>query len=187
MLDERQRLAMEIHDALAQGLSSQAMLLQAAERTWPADSDAAHEYVRTASRIGGQNLAEARRLVRDLAPSDLAGATLEEALSAVAARQPSPPTGFTVDGTPRVLPERAAVTLTYMEDRVLLDIADDGKGFDPSGARDSSGRRTDPSGARGHGLAAMRVRTAQLGGTLTVESAPGQGTVISAAIPVEPQ
>jgi signal transduction histidine kinase len=205
VLDERQRLAMEIHDALAQGLSSQAMLLQAAERTWSADSGAAHEYVRTASRIGGQNLAEARRLVRDLAPSDLAGATLEEALEAVTARQPSPPTEFAVDGTPRVLPERvqstvvriaqgalanvaehagaqrAAVTLTYMEDRVLLDIADDGKGFDPSLTRGTSG------GGRGHGLAAMRVRTAQLGGTLTVESAPGQGTVISAAIPVEPR
>ena len=77
--------------------------------------------------------------------------------------------------------QRAAVTLTYMEDRVLLDIADDGKGFDPSLTRGASG------GGRGHGLAAMRVRTAQLGGTLTVESAPGQGTVISAAIPVEPR
>ncbi|MEZ0111373.1 signal transduction histidine kinase [Catenulispora sp. EB89] len=215
VLDERQRLSMEIHDALAQGLSSQAMLLQAAERTWAVDPGAAQEYVRTASRIGGRNLAEARRLVQDLAPSDLAGVTVEAALRAVAERQPSPPTVFAVDGASRVLPERvqstlvriaqgalanvaehagaerAAVTLTYMEDRVLLDIADDGKGFDPSTNRAGDS----PSGAsnrathsgRGHGLAAMRARTAQLGGTLTVESAPGQGTVISVALPVEPQ
>jgi signal transduction histidine kinase len=65
-----------------------------------------------------------------------------------------------------------------MDDQVLLDIADDGKGFSPGS--------TDERSTRGHGLPAMRARTAQLGGTLTVESAPGQGTVISVAIPVEP-
>ncbi|MBS2547799.1 sensor histidine kinase [Catenulispora sp. NL8] len=210
VLGERQRLSMEIHDALAQGLSSQAMLLQAADRTWPADPGAAHEYVRTAAEIGGQNLAEARRLVQDLAPSDLAGATLPEALAAVAARQPQPPTEFAVDGTPRVLPERvqstlvriaqgalanvaehadagrAALTLTYLDDQVLLDVADDGAGF-PASAEPDGGRHPGHRPGRGHGLAAMRARTAQLGGTLTVESAPGQGTVISVAIPVEPR
>ncbi|NUP46216.1 MAG: sensor histidine kinase, partial [Catenulispora sp.] len=164
-LDERQRLSMEIHDALAQGLSSQTMLLQAAERTWDADPGAARGYVDTASKIGARNLAEARRLVQDLAPSDLADATVEEALRAVAERQPAPPTTFTVDGTPpsRPLPERvqsslvriaqgalantaehaaarrAVVTLTYLDDQVVLDIADDGRGFDPAAVRRAGG------------------------------------------------
>lgn len=64
---------------------------------------------------------------------------------------------------------------------MVLDVADDGEGF------------TEPrppargaAGDRGHGLPAMRARVRQLGGTLTLESAPGEGTVLSAAIPLEP-
>ncbi|MYW35049.1 histidine kinase dimerization/phosphoacceptor domain-containing protein, partial [Streptomyces sp. SID2119] len=64
-LAERQRLSMEIHDTLAQGLSSQQMLLQAADRTWTADPDAARRHVRTATGIAERNLAEARRFVHD--------------------------------------------------------------------------------------------------------------------------
>ncbi|NEE14546.1 sensor histidine kinase, partial [Streptomyces sp. SID7499] len=71
-LAERQRLSMEIHDTLAQGLSSQQMLLQAADRTWGADPEAARRHVRTATGIAERNLAEARRFVHDLAPADLA-------------------------------------------------------------------------------------------------------------------
>lgn len=58
---------------------------------------------------------------------------------------------------------------------MVLDIADDGRGFDPV---------EKPGGVRGHGLPAMRVRARQLGGTLTVESTPGEGTVLSASIPL---
>lgn len=72
----------------------------------------------------------------------------------------------------------AALTLTYLDDQVVLDIADDGRGFD---------HVERPGGVRGHGLPAMRVRVEQLGGTLTVESAPGEGTVLSAAIPLVQQ
>ncbi|MGR6998209.1 sensor histidine kinase [Yinghuangia aomiensis] len=71
-LEERQRLSMEIHDTLAQGLSSQQMLLQAAERVWDVDPGAARGHVATASGIAERNLAEARRFVHDLAPADLA-------------------------------------------------------------------------------------------------------------------
>lgn len=60
---------------------------------------------------------------------------------------------------------------------MVLDIADDGHGFtQPRGE----------AGDRGHGLPAMRARVRQLGGTLTVESTPGEGTVLSAAVPLEP-
>ncbi|MEU6986870.1 sensor histidine kinase [Streptomyces sp. NPDC046324] len=198
-LAERQRLSMEIHDTLAQGLSSQQMLLQAAERTWDSDPSTARRHVRTAESIAERNLAEARRFVHDLAPADLAeGGGLEEALRMLAGRESA---AFRIDGAPVPLPERAqsallriaqgalanvrehagatsaALTLTYLDDQVVLDIADDGRGFDPSAARDGGG-------VRGHGLPAMRARVRQLGGTLTVESTPGEGTVLSAAIPL---
>ncbi|MFF7181845.1 histidine kinase [Streptomyces sp. NPDC008121] len=198
-LAERQRLSMEIHDTLAQGLSSQQMLLQAADRTWDGDPSTARRHVRTAESIAERNLAEARRFVHDLAPADLAeGGGLEEALRTLAARESA---AFRTDGTPVPLPDRvqsallriaqgalanvrehaaatsAAVTLTYLDDQVVLDIADDGRGLDPRPpARDP--------GVRGHGLPAMRVRAQQLGGTLTLESTPGEGTVLSVAIPL---
>ncbi|MET9515376.1 sensor histidine kinase [Streptomyces sp. NPDC002994] len=203
-LAERQRLSMEIHDTLAQGLSSQQMLLQAADRQWDADPATARRHVRTAESIAERNLAEARRFVHDLAPADLAeGGSLEEALRMLAARESA---AFRVDGAPvAALPDRvqsallriaqgalanvrehahaqaAALTLTYLGDQVVLDIADDGTGF-PFDEIPSA-----TPGVRGHGLPAMRARVRQLGGTLTIESAPGEGTVLSAAIPLEPQ
>ncbi len=209
-LAERQRLSMEIHDTLAQGLSSQQMLLQAADRTWSADPDAARRHVRTATGIAERNLAEARRFVHDLAPADLAeGGGLEAALHALAARESAQAEGVLtvhchVEGTPHApLPDRvqsallriaqgalanvrehsgasaAGLTLTHLGDRVVLDIGDNGRGFtaEPEGVR---GART----VRGHGLPAMRARVRQLGGTLTIESAPGEGTVLSAEVPL---
>ncbi|GHE51287.1 hypothetical protein GCM10018785_21300 [Streptomyces longispororuber] len=216
-LAERQRLSMEIHDTLAQGLSSQRMLLQAADRVWDTDAAAARAHVRTAESIADRGLAEARRLVRDLAPVDLAEAgpdparALPTALRALARRESG--AGLTVrfhaEGAPAALPDRAraallriaqgalanvrehagartaAVTLTYLDDQVVLDVADDGRGFSPgaSGGAAGPGPAGAARGARGHGLPAIRARAAQLGGTLTVESTPGEGTVLSVAIP----
>ncbi|MGW2178071.1 sensor histidine kinase [Streptomyces sp. NPDC001732] len=210
-LAERQRLSMEIHDTLAQGLSSQQMLLQAADRTWDTDPATARRHVRTATTIAESNLTEARRFVHDLAPADLAeGGGLEAALRALATRETAQAQGrFTVhchvEGEGHVaLPDRvqsallriaqgalanvkehahateAALTLTHLDDRVVLDIADDGQGFVPA-------EHTGPArGVRGHGLPAIRARLHQLGGTLTIESAPGEGTVLSAAVPLIP-
>ncbi|PRH76845.1 two-component sensor histidine kinase [Streptomyces solincola] len=216
-LAERQRLSMEIHDTLAQGLSSQRMLLQAAERTWDADPATARSQVRTAAAGAEHGLAEARRFVHGLAPADLArGGGLEEALRAVAARESAE---LRVDGTPPdAVPERvqaalvriaqgalanvrehaaagsAALSLTYLDDQLVLDVADDGRGFDPGLLLPGAGPAPGAPGAspapgadgRGHGLPAMRARVRQLGGVLTVESAPGEGTVLSAAIPLHP-
>ncbi|WP_274030888.1 sensor histidine kinase [Streptomyces sp. MMBL 11-1] len=213
-LAERQRLSMEIHDTLAQGLSSQQMLLQAADRTWTSDPDAARRHVRTATGIAERNLAEARRFVHDLAPADLAeGGSLEAALHALAARESAQAEGALtvhchVEGAPHApLPDRvrsallriaqgalanvrehsgataAGLTLTHLDDRVVLDVGDNGRGFtvEQAGVR---GPGTDT--VRGHGLPAIRARVHQLGGTLTIESAPGEGTVLSAAIPLAP-
>ncbi|MGW1213135.1 sensor histidine kinase [Streptomyces sp. NPDC002499] len=212
VLAERQRLSTEIHDTLAQGLSSQRMLLQAAERVWESDPEAARAHLGKAAGITSRGLTEVRRLVHDLAPADLAEHSLPGALAALAERESGP--GLTVefkefrefrlDGTPGPLPERseaallriaqgalanvrehaaatrAALTLTWLDDQVSLDVADNGRGFDPTAAP--------PTGvsdrSRGHGLPAMRIRARQSGGTLTVESTPGEGTVVSAAIPV---
>ncbi|MFG3259544.1 sensor histidine kinase [Streptomyces sp. NPDC048172] len=206
-LAERQRLSSEIHDTLAQGLSSQQMMLQAADRVWRADPDAAHAHVRNAAEVASRSLVEARRFVHDLGPADLADGTLAEALRALAARETTLEVVFRLDApgtgpTGPALPARAeaallriaqgalanvrehaaatraVMTLTVLDDEVSLDVADDGRGFTP------------PPGAereRGHGLPAMRIRARQLGGTLTVESAPGEGTVVSAALPLVPE
>ncbi|MEU4113525.1 sensor histidine kinase [Kitasatospora sp. NPDC028055] len=207
-LAERERLAMEIHDTLAQGLSSQQMLLQAADRTWDADPATARTHVRTAAEVAARNLAEARRFVHDLAPAELAdGGTLDRALRALAERESAEsglPVRFHLDGAPVPLPaavqsallriaqgalanvrehagaSAAAITLSFLGDQAVLDVADDGQGFDPA----AGGHRA-TRGTRGYGLPAMRARLRQLGGTLTVESTPGEGTVVSAAIPLE--
>ncbi|WP_268255469.1 sensor histidine kinase, partial [Streptomyces litmocidini] len=140
-----------------------------------------------------------------LAPADLAGGGgLEEALRALAERESSEAlqVRFHQDGTPSTaVPGRvqaallriaqgalanvrehadadtAALTLSHLDDQVVLDVADDGRGFDPAGK---------PGGVRGHGLPAMRARARQLGGELMVESSPGGGTVLTAVIPLSP-
>ncbi|MFG2820350.1 sensor histidine kinase [Kitasatospora sp. NPDC048365] len=270
-LAERERLAVEIHDSLAQGLSSQQMLLQAADRTWENDPGTARTHVRTANSIAARNLAEARRFVHDLAPADLADlGTLDAALRALAEREAAEsglPVRFHLDGMPVPMSttaeaallriaqgalanirehsdaSAAAITLSYLGDQAVLDVADDGRGFSldqtpgsaptssSSAARDlrhrggsartarisgstdsgrSSGRSDDsldpsdsgsngPDGgrastrarreqdSRGHGLPAMRARLRQLGGSLTIESVQGEGTVVSASIPLAPR
>ncbi len=207
-LAERQRLSMEIHDTLAQGLSSQQMLLQAADRVWESDPGKARAHVRTAEAVTEHNLDEARRFVHDLGPADLArGTALDQALRALARRESGErlTVRVHVDDAGRVphVPERvrsallriaqgalanvrehsgartATLTLTLLDDQVVLDVADDGRGFTPGEPPAAS------PGVRGHGMPAMRARASQLGGTLTVESAPAEGTVLSAAIPLE--
>ncbi|WP_405974874.1 sensor histidine kinase [Streptomyces sp. NBC_00988] len=205
VLAERQRLATEIHDTVAQGLSSQQMLLQAAERLWRTDPEAAHGHVLKAAEITSRGLAEARRFVHDLAPADLVEHSLPAALRALAERESGPglTVEFRLDGDPGPLPERsaaallriaqgalanvrehaaatrAALTLTCLDDQISLDVADNGRGFDASSPPVSA-----PGRVRGHGLPAMRIRARQSGGTLSVESALGEGTVVSVAVPV---
>ncbi|CAM5289822.1 two-component sensor histidine kinase [Streptomyces avidinii] len=212
-LAERQRIAMEIHDSLAQGLSSQRMLLQAAERTWDTDPDKAHAHVRNAASIAELNLAESRRFVHDLAPTDLAhGGGLDAALRTLAERESHNGLAVTLHvddaGAGAPVPERvqsallriaqsalanvrehsgattARLTLTRLDDQVILDIADNGRGFAPAALPDSP--TGSPTGTRGHGVRAMRTRVRQLGGTLTIESAPGEGAVLSVAVPTSP-
>lgn len=100
-LAERERLAREIHDTLAQGLSSIQLLLRAAERTLPGDAPAT-AHVRAAREAAQANLAEARSFVRALTPPDLEHGSLAAALEQLCARTTGPglTVRFAVSGTP---------------------------------------------------------------------------------------
>ncbi|WP_405487454.1 sensor histidine kinase [Streptomyces sp. NBC_00096] len=198
ILAERERLAREIHDTLAQGLSSIQLLLRAAERGLPADSPAL-PHIGRAREAAQENLAEARRFVRALTPPDLEHGSLPAALERLCSGAPGPRVRFSLSGTPRPLPTpyevallriaqsalanvvrharagRAEITLTFMDSSVTLDIVDDGRGFDPTSA---------PSGDGGFGLPAMRSRAETLSGLFTVESSPGQGTAVAVTLPL---
>ena len=203
-LAERTRLSREIHDSVGQGLSSINLLLQAAEQAWDAQPATARDHVQRAAATARDGLDEVRRVVRDLAPADLAAtaAALPDALRAAAA-QADPgglPAEVRVDGTPVVVPAevaaallrtargalanvrehagagRVVLTLTYLLDEVVLDVRDDGRGFDPAQVR--------AIGTRGRGLAGIRDRAEALGGRADIESAPGEGTTVSVRFPV---
>ncbi len=207
ILQERQRLAQEIHDTLAQGFSSIVMQLEAAEEVLPAEAHPVRRHIQQARAIARTSLTEARRLVQALRPVPLEEASLIEALRRVAERwqqESRIATGFTVTGEPQVLhPElevtllramqealanvhkhaqaqQVNVTLSYMAGQIALDVQDDGCGFDP----ENPPLTPDRVGV-GYGLQAMRERVAQLGGEVIVESAPELGTTVAIQIPME--
>ncbi|WP_067179125.1 sensor histidine kinase [Microtetraspora niveoalba] len=203
-LAERERLAREIHDTLAQGMSSIVLLLRAARRDLGARPEMAEERMLEAERAAAENLEEARNFVRALAPPALQHSSLVAALrriSGSAAARTATRVRFEVSGDPVELPPahdltllrvaqgalgnvsrhsgagNAGVTLTYLDGAVVLDVFDDGRGFDPA--------RTPVDGpGTGYGLRVMRDRAAALGGTLTVESTPGEGTAVAVTLPL---
>jgi signal transduction histidine kinase len=196
-IQERERVSREIHDTVTQGLASSILLLEAANRSWP--SPAAREDVRSATGMLRQNLADTRSLVHELASPGLETAPLPDALLK-AASQYLPGVRLLVTGEPRPVPAPArhallrvvqsaaanvalhasaansTVTLGFLPGAVTLDVYDDGSGFDQSAL-------APPSDTGGYGLRAMRQRVEQLGGVLSVESSPGEGTVVAAELP----
>jgi signal transduction histidine kinase len=202
ILDERQRMAREIHDTLAQGLTGIITQLQAAEQT-TANPAGWQRRVRAATDLARESLTEARRSVHALRPEPLQTARLSEALADVTGRWSALhaiAVQVTTTGTPRPLPPetevallrtaqealanvakharagRVGVTLSYMDGEVALDVRDDGTGFDPANPGD-------PRSGGGFGLVAMRQRIEGVEGTLRIESEPGAGTGISALVP----
>lgn len=203
-LGERARLSREIHDSVGQELSSINLLLNAAEQQWERNPDAARSHVDTAARSARSALDEVRRVVRDLAPAALDGEdsvdSLPAALARVSAQVGSPDVEVRVHGAPQPVPDavagalvrtargalanvvehsaaaNAVVSLTYHPDEVLLDVRDDGTGFDPARVRST--------GLRGHGLRGIVARAEELGGRVVVESTPGEGATISVAFPL---
>lgn len=204
--EERQRLAHDIHDTLAQGLNSIVMLSRGARNAHPsAGTEFGH--IEDTAR---ENLADARRLVRDLAER-APQTTLEQALRTALSRAEAlgdlgeqPRWELRIDGTPRELDpaqvetlQRAAqslianvqrhaeatrcvLTLAWWPDRVSLDVVDDGRGFDPA----ASPRRGEGEG--GDGLRLLRSRMDRAGGTVAIDSAPGEGTTVGLSLPTHP-
>jgi signal transduction histidine kinase len=205
VLQERQRLAAEIHDTLAQGLASIVMHLEAAEQALMASPSTAREHMVRARSAARENLAEARRFVWALQPQALEREPFANALSRAVERwseDSGVPATMATTGTPRPLPQavevallraaqealanaakhasahRVNITLSFMQDQVNLDVQDDGVGFDPAQA-------TAPGAdARGYGLPGMRERARQLGGSVEVDSHPGEGTTVTIVMPL---
>jgi two-component system NarL family sensor kinase len=199
--EERNRLAREIHDTLAQGLSATALQLESADALLDAGSAAeARGPLRRALSLTQSNLEEARRSVLDLRAAPLEDRPLSEALKVLVDRWEAE-TGIgaryaAVNGS-RPLPPRVeaalyricqealtnvarhaqaghvSVRIVATPEQVRLTVEDDGRGFDPSGV----------PGDR-HGLVGMRERAQMLGGALEVRSA-GEGTRVEATVPLE--
>lgn len=199
VLDERARMAGEIHDTIAQGLAGVVAQLEAAQ-----SSEAGRDqHIAAAQALARNSLAEARRSVRALQPASLSGGRLREALQHLVdqwSAGPGASARLVVSGTPtehpvevevelyRVAQEalgnaarhadagQVTLTLTYTGDTVLIDVHDDGVGFDPAAP---------PPTAGGFGLRSMATRMSRVGGTLEVVSAAGSGTTVTAVVPAQ--
>lgn len=206
IMQERQRLAHDIHDTFTQGLSSIVMQIETMDAALAPNDTKGRQRLSQMRRIARENLAEARRLLWALQPEVSERAGLSEMLRPLAERwaeESGVSVGVTITGQAislrpeievtllRATQEALAnvrkhaqagsvvLTLSYMEDMVALDVADDGIGFDPHSLPapllgETSGR---------FGLKALRERIEQLEGTFTLESTPGSGTTIAVALP----
>jgi signal transduction histidine kinase len=207
IMQERQRLAHEIHDTLAQGFTSIILHAEAAEDTLPHDRPMFQRHLDHIRWTARENLVEARRLMWALQPETLERAPLPAVLMQLS-RKWSEENGMaahmSVTGCVRLLrPEievtflRAAqeglmnvrkhaqasqvtVTLSYMDDMVMLDLQDNGSGFDLL----STPIKKDTAG--GFGLKVLRERAERLGGAFSIESTPGEGTTLVMALPALP-
>ncbi len=198
VLDERNRMARDIHDTLAQGFTGVVIQLEAAKDASAHGRPAeATDHIQRASELARQSLAEARRSVHALRPLVLEQAELGTAIQGLLQRTTAG-TGiearFEVTGTAWDLPpewednllhigqealanalkhanpRKLAVRLAFRDDGVELAVEDDGSGFDAA------------RGANGFGLSGMRQRIERLGGRLAVQSRPGDGTSIAVAL-----
>jgi two-component system NarL family sensor kinase len=198
--EERNRLARELHDTLAQGLAAVALQLETADALLDAgaDREAVRSRVRNALMQTRANLEEARRSVLDLRAAPLEGKTLVEALQALADNTDAEATVRvhfeTTGGHPlparlevglyRIAQEalhnilrhaeaqQAHLRLETTPDQVTLSVEDDGHGFDPSQV----------PGDR-FGLIGISERARLLGGILRLQSGPGAGTKLEVMVP----
>ncbi len=197
---ERARLALEIHDTLAQGFTSLLTLVQAADASLDTDPHVTRQRLTLAQETARDNLQEAHALVEGRGPTALAHHSLTAAVRRLAENlhaELGVPVNVTVNGSDlesqpgtaskvvvlRVLQEALSnirqhastqavqIRLHYETDQVRLDVEDNGRGFDPS------------MSTPGHGLAGMRERIDSTGGTLELRSTPEVGTTIAVRVP----
>jgi two-component system NarL family sensor kinase len=201
-IEERNRLAREIHDTLAQGLTGISLQLESADAMIESGADLARvqQVIRQALEQSRANLEEARRSVLDLRAAPLEGRSLDVALEEYIAELPHAEEvqiGFQLSGASRPLPARIetglfriaqeAVTnailhahasqvqidLVTLPDAVRMIVKDDGKGFNPDNI---------PPGR--FGLLGLNERARLLGGKFQINSQPGAGTRIEVRIPL---
>jgi two-component system, NarL family, sensor kinase len=203
-MEERARLARELHDSLAQTLTAVTLQLEAADALSERSPERARSTLREALRQTREALGETRRVVHDLRAGALLEKRLPQALRDLGASvsrtygvrvlvtctgaaerlTPHLETGLfrvaqeTLSNAVRhAEPSVVRVRLAVGQDAVTLSIRDDGRGFDPEHPPERGGQS-------GFGLQGMRERVKLLGGTLKIESAPGIGTRIVASVPV---
>lgn len=196
---ERERLAREIHDTLAQGLTSIISLVQAAESEVYDAPDQAVHHLSLTGRVAKESLAEARDFVAALTPPALRGGSLVQAVrrqadgliaetglevrcSVRGEEQPMPMAVSVV--LLRSVQEAIAnvrkhakqartvdVILVFDETGVRLLIRDDGEGFTPDGTQE------------GYGLRGMQARMEEIDGMASITSSPGRGTTVEVKVP----
>jgi signal transduction histidine kinase len=200
VVDERNRIARDIHDTLAQGFTGIIVQLEAATdataKGLPAEARA---HVEKASRITRESLQEARRSLRAMRPRELEDKSLPLAMAALIGDMTEGTdvrSQFVVRGTPRELPPewdanllrigqevtanmlrhsragRFDVEMTFAAAEVRVDLRDDGTGFDASAKHD------------GFGLTGIRERVEWMGGSATIRSETGSGTTVSITLPL---
>jgi signal transduction histidine kinase len=199
-LQERNRIAREIHDALGHNLTAQSILLENALMFLDANADPSkvRPYLTEAKQLGSTALTEVRQSVASLRSDPLQGQSLEAAIAGLVARFQSM-TGLTPNchiDLPKSLPlelrigiyriiqealtnsckhsraQHVWLQIQEHEKGIFVSIIDDGIGFTPE------------HNTRGSGLLGMRERTTQLDGELSIESHPGGGCKITALIPL---
>jgi signal transduction histidine kinase len=200
IVDERNRIARELHDAVTQKLFSLRLTVEAAATLLPRDPGQAATELDTVRRLAAEAADEVRAIVVGLRPADLDGDGLDLALRKQADllnRVHQARVRFTGDCVPRLTPVRqeavyriaqealhnalrhaapttVQVRLSTVDGSAVLEVVDDGTGFEPEAAGGA---------ARRLGLASMRDRARAAGGRLTVRSRPGAGTTVRLEVP----
>jgi signal transduction histidine kinase/ligand-binding sensor domain-containing protein len=197
VMAERNRMARELHDSLAQGLAGIALHAGALRQADPAMTEAASRHLDTIGRLVQSSLTEARGSVWDLQPESLRDGDLPAALESMVGEltgDTAVKTALEVRGTPRRLgrqternvfrigqealtnalkhsqSEQVDIVLTFEPDRIELRVRDHGRGFDPGALAGGTHEC--------FGLTGMRERATQIGGHVTVNSRPGAGTEV---------
>ena len=200
VLAERGRFAREIHDSLAQGLTSISLQLECVRVQLSKDPVSAANHVENARGLVRDSLKEARRTVWNLRPLALGETDLVTALQRFAANLATSSSGISfsqqIEGSPRPLTPshedtllrigqealtnaarhssatEVCQTLRFGPEWVTLIVSDNGQGFDVV-----------THVGKGFGLTGMHERVAGLGGSLSIDSRPGTGTEVSATLP----
>ncbi|GAB4190452.1 MAG: sensor histidine kinase [Roseiflexaceae bacterium] len=209
LVEERNRLAREVHDTLAQELAGIALQLEAADALLDSTPERARARIRQALATTRESLAEARRSVLDLRSGPLERQELPSALLELARRfqeESGVPVAADLAWDGPRLPARheqalyriaqealanvrqhagaqtVALVLRMGEGRVTLRISDDGHGFDSAG---TDGLAVAPDGRARYGLISMRERALLLGGQMRIASSPDAGTCVEVELPLE--